>query len=490
MKELIMVLICIVTVVLMLITVKHEKDKEKQKLNEIKHLTKKAEKELLQEIKLVQPQHPKNNKVVKITTIANVLSTFIYFILVFFPYGKIAGENTPKILDFVFSYFGKPLSDYNQFLIPVKSIASIVTVSGVCMLLFAIIRLIHFLKAKSQEEILGFYSLGIRCNLLAIIYTIFLIPSLIFYNDIATNDFLIDSNFIYLSIGSISVYLIFSIIDQFALKKYYYKYYKETMRLLPIKSRKKGFFLDLLIVLLFFAALVPISIAPVKNIYSDGFKSKLYPNFPTQNHFSVYDADFDKEPDFIFTPENESHNISGEHTLICYSNNYCYYMARLEALEKEITSSWSLEEIHQKEELKTRLNDNLKKLEYGYMYLDYTIINIKVPNTNGYTRTTKVNEIIYDASRGSDPQKKWGSDKSLRNFAFKEKIDLQKKSFEEGTNFSNINLGVKIYYNDGSMHLYYVNPSNAAQLNEAGKGTHSFEWSDEWGSYSIDITIY
>ncbi len=267
------------------------------------------------------------------------------------------------------------------------------------------------------------------------------------------------------------------------------------------KSVKKRITISVASLLLFSLA-IPFSYAL---FYNEGRIFTRYGGFP---YADVYDAEFgvtytppliyyynSNDKTFQVTPEKQT--VVQEY----HGSNYIYYSNKIEDLQKQLLETKSIgsdtSKIQQLSEEINHLITVRENLVYPYIYIKYSFWNEDIPTTapsgvqtTSNTSVFKIEEIIYDTRVNDGESIKWGkSSPLLENIGIEEKLELEKNTFSQGTNFYNIKLGVKIFYDDGSMRLYYVNPENAEELTNASAGSYAFKWSDEWGSYSAPITI-
>ena len=70
-----------------------------------------------------------------------------------------------------------------------------------------------------------------------------------------------------------------------------------------------------------------------------------------------------------------------------------------------------------------------------------------------------------------------------------EVLDVQEDKNGIIHHFSKIGIQAFVKYNDGSVRISYITPTNAEALKSAKPGVHTLEWSDDWGDYSYDIVI-
>ncbi len=179
-------------------------------------------------------------------------------------------------------------------------------------------------------------------------------------------------------------------------------------------------------------------------------------------------------------------------SFVFYGDSYDFAKAKIEELEKEILELWP--EDNSEESLKKYLKqiedmENAIKLlkertVYPYEYVDFI---------DGY-----LVDLQYNAS-GRD-EIKWGEkQESIKSLIFQEKISLtdryckNKKSmdrFAVGTDFNNELIVARVQYNDGSVRISKIKPTNVEELNNAKAGKHLLKWEDSWGKYETQITLY
>ncbi len=70
-----------------------------------------------------------------------------------------------------------------------------------------------------------------------------------------------------------------------------------------------------------------------------------------------------------------------------------------------------------------------------------------------------------------------------------ELIRLSRTTFNSDTSFENVNILAYVEYTDGSRRFSLIKPTNIDELNSASSGIHYLKFSDEWGSYEVEITI-
>ncbi len=434
---------------------------------------------------------PKEHKPLVISLCLQIASVLFFLLLCFFPFGKIAGESTPTLWDFI-SYdleLSTDLPSYSQFLVPVKSIATMTFWGGLILLAVLMIKVVYFFKADTMEKIFGYYT-STATDIGHILLSLPLVVMLVLVNYIAVTAFIIDSSFIYWAITLLIIEFVSHIAHRMCLSRYYAKEHREKVHMLSTPKKRNGFFLSFISLISFVPVMMLCSTSFVKNVNTGGFDQPTYISFPINEHLDIYNCDFDKEPRFS-TPTNEFY-IQKENALYFYTNNYHYYKARIEAIEAEIIEAWDLAGLAEKVKVRDQLEKNFSEMVYGCAYVNFThttTTHYHDAFTTSATSTDKVNELTYNATTGDNGEKKWGAKKDLLNYFFEEKIEMQTYKFEKGTDFSSQKIGVKIFYNDGSMKLCYVTPSNAEALSNADCGRHTFEWSDSWGDYSVEITI-
>lgn len=193
--------------------------------------------------------------------------------------------------------------------------------------------------------------------------------------------------------------------------------------------------------------------------------------------------------------------LDKNHTYTYYSDNYEYMKALIEELKKErdellygsgenYDDLEDLKEGFEKlEELSNRienLQNILNTMNYQYMKVTYHVQEMR------YMDVKILDEVIYDTQRNNSKEDtvKWGVKKNWLYYPIaKENIILSEDEFEKGTDFNKTKIGVKIFYNDGSMKLTYITPNNANELNNAEEGNYKIYWTDSWGSYEKEIKI-
>ncbi len=433
---------------------------------------------------------PKEHSTLKFSLFFEIISSLSLLISTFFSFGRIANEQLPSLWDFV-TYSLKidtQIPSYIEFLVPLKSIALIAFISGILFLIASLVKLYYFINADTNVKIYGYCTYVSGANsAIRIIELIFTIASLLVLNKIAVDSFIIESYYVYIVLTLYIVNFASLLVHQIYLARHYSVHCKQLTPMLSSKEKQNGFLPGVIIVLLSSGIIFPIILGLVNNVYLNGFDQTIHPNFPFNEHLTIYSCDFDELPRII-TNENKI-VLQEENHFYFYTNNYHYYQARINAIEEEILTSYDFAEIAEKANILQELQNNFSELVYGRVYVDFSIISKKHEIYNGYISSYRVNELTYDAMFGKDNPKKWNSDKEALNFAFEEKIELETDTFEKGTDFNSIKVGVKVFYNDGSMKIYYVTPSNATELSSASVGTHNFDWFDEWGDYSVKIVI-
>lgn len=230
--------------------------------------------------------------------------------------------------------------------------------------------------------------------------------------------------------------------------------------------------------------------------------------FNKAEYSNVYDAQFGKNnlPKLNFY-NGESITFakqSGTYILTYYSDNYYFYNDLIKETTDKIGSLMpdgegekAFEEYTKKlKQLNDSLNllrEKIYQLNYASMSIKYTLSSTttQIQNQWGGWETKHsydIVEIIYDTNVNADYETtKWDVESNKYLFS-KKKIELEKYEFSSSTDFTTEKLGVKIFYPDGSMKMYYTTAENAEELNEAtGKAT--FKWSDSWGSYQATVNI-
>ena len=193
--------------------------------------------------------------------------------------------------------------------------------------------------------------------------------------------------------------------------------------------------------------------------------------------------------------------LGKSHTYVYYSDNIKYYNQLLEKIDKEIEEilygnaddydtkeefEQGIKKIENLNDRKIQIEENKNKLRYEYIKVTYHVQKME------YVDVKVLDEVIYDTNcqNGNKDVIKWGKQKNWFIYPVaRENIFLSQNEFVKGTDFTNEKIGVKIFYNDGSMKLTYIIPDNAKELNNLGKGKHKIKWSDEWGSYEKEIKI-
>ncbi len=179
-------------------------------------------------------------------------------------------------------------------------------------------------------------------------------------------------------------------------------------------------------------------------------------------------------------------------SFVFYGDSYDFANAKIEELEKEILELWpedNSEEAFEKYLKQIEDMDNAIKLlkeknVYPYEFVDFI---------DGY-----MVDLQYNAS-GKD-EIKWGvKQESIKSLIFQERISLtdryckNKKSmdrFAVGTDFNNELIVARVQYNDGSVRISKIKPTNVEELNNAKAGKHIIKWEDSWGKYETQITLY
>lgn len=175
-----------------------------------------------------------------------------------------------------------------------------------------------------------------------------------------------------------------------------------------------------------------------------------------------------------------------------YGESYRYNKLKIEELTKqrndlmpEDDSESALKKYVKKVEKMSKAIETLKdKRYYPYEYVNFV---------DGY-----MVDLQYNATGKSGI--KWGAerDNSL-SILFQEKISLTDRyckysksmdKFPVGTNFLEELIVARVQYNDGSVRISKITPTNIEELNNATAGKYLLKWADSWGEYETSIILY
>lgn len=213
----------------------------------------------------------------------------------------------------------------------------------------------------------------------------------------------------------------------------------------------------------------------------------------------------DKDKNLVIDMRDDSR------TWIEYGNNYLYYQSKIselieqrnELMPDKVTSN-KKEDVNQSmekyfdeiKELQEQIDYLREKMEYlPCNYAEIVFYDIREDTPEGYPYI-EYRKKIYSYTHNRDMNycdeegKKWGySDNSIMSRLLGENIELSKTEFDIGTDFNNEKIVAYVTYSDGSKKISVITPTNIEELNNAGHGTHTLEWSDEWGKYEFEIEI-
>lgn len=174
-----------------------------------------------------------------------------------------------------------------------------------------------------------------------------------------------------------------------------------------------------------------------------------------------------------------------------YSFNYLFFNNFIEAteekIEKSIPDDLSENEIKKYtakiEALKNDIEIAKKMRDKHYLYTETVVYSYK----QSYNFSVKMS--LNTNCKNDSDNSKWGNKTDWYRKDNAETITLSKTVFTTRTDFRNETIFAYITYSDGSCCFSMLSPTNIEELNNAGPGTYTLTWSDEWGTYEHKIII-
>lgn len=174
---------------------------------------------------------------------------------------------------------------------------------------------------------------------------------------------------------------------------------------------------------------------------------------------------------------------------------YSHYIKQLEAEIQQLSVQDMINDGESEEDAILLYEQKVEKIEQKISVLKKAISDSPIPLQT--IRTKKVDgesyvvtEYVYNTNRTDKTEYKFGDSQFSIATLAKESVSLDKTSFLEGTNFSAEAIVATITYADASVKKVLITPDNIDELNGAARGAHILKWSDSWGEYEIEITIY
>ena len=190
-------------------------------------------------------------------------------------------------------------------------------------------------------------------------------------------------------------------------------------------------------------------------------------------------------------------DMQSEYTF--YGQAYKYYYEKVQETQKEI-DALEIEgekDLKKAEQLEKELAVFEKKLSEMTEIGAYEYLRFDVKEEDGDV-CKKFEVYYYDASPNKEDSIKWGKKVNFIDGIFnKESVRIvdaisyhkDLKFFVLGTDFTSNTIVVEMKYADGSYRMESITPDNAEELNAATAGKHTLKWSNEWGSYELEIEI-
>ena len=190
-------------------------------------------------------------------------------------------------------------------------------------------------------------------------------------------------------------------------------------------------------------------------------------------------------------------DMQSEYTF--YGQAYKYYYEKVQETQKEI-DALEIEgekDLKKAEQLEKELAVFEKKLSEMTEIGAYEYLRFDVKEEDDYV-FKKFEVYYYDASPNKEDSIKWGKKVNFIDGIFnKESVRIvdaisyheDLKFFVLGTDFTSNTIVVEMKYADGSYRMESITPDNAEELNAATAGKHTLKWSNEWGSYELEIEI-
>lgn len=233
-----------------------------------------------------------------------------------------------------------------------------------------------------------------------------------------------------------------------------------------------------------------------------------YDSYPPDGYFGDY-FDVGEEKKF----DNPSYFVDGEEIAILdfgYTEElkdqyyiewgkalyfYSYYIKELEDEIEQLSVQDMINDGESEEEAILLYEKEIKEKEHKIAVLKKAISDSPIPLQTIRTKKADdenyvVTEYVYNTNRTDKTKYKFGDSQFSMTTLAKESLSLDKTSFAEGTNFSTETIVATITYADASIKKVIITPDNIDELNGAARGAHILKWSDSWGEYEVEITIY
>jgi hypothetical protein len=443
--------------------------------------------------------------VVDLICLVLILSTF------FVPLGQIAGDNTESLFDLWVTLLTDQTAFMSCYLMNWLWETSVI----VCLLLEIAILLLNDLLTMREPEKLRMKKMSLL-KLVIDIVLMFLPYLIIFYLDKKfSNSFGITHSIIpTLILITIIIEVFFKIIIQKlvrsnSMKELQFVKIKDSGSYVFYRSRFDS--CSLLLSIMCFILIFIFCSYPV--LFSFISSYGIYPEYAGSLNSDVKNLELGIDYEAEFSQMGYSNYEAKNIDTFYYSSNYNYITEKIEEVEAEINELYKedlgdlstsklakyLTQMEELKEKKDELNEILKSITYSTMSVRYKSWSEVVDHVGSYTQGTyyyvsyrSIIEVEYNTSncKSETDKIKWGKAKDyVTHPEGKESITLTKTEFEYGTDYSEEEVGVKITYNDGSLHLYYLSSSTLEQLNGLSKGNQTLKWSDSWGTYEYQVTI-
>ena len=192
----------------------------------------------------------------------------------------------------------------------------------------------------------------------------------------------------------------------------------------------------------------------------------------------------------------------GNYEYIFYGDAYKYYACKVTEIQNEIEEILN-EKAKDEQAYEEKLN-KIVNLEEKLEVFERRLEEIKTVGAYEYLKFDsgyggkKFNVYYYDAKPNVEDPIKWGKKADFIDGLYnKESVRIvdavsyleDLKFFLLGTDFTRNTIVVEMKYADGSYRMESITPDNAEELNAATAGKHTLKWSNEWGSYELEIEI-
>lgn len=192
----------------------------------------------------------------------------------------------------------------------------------------------------------------------------------------------------------------------------------------------------------------------------------------------------------------------GNYEYIFYGHAYKYYSCKVAEIHNEIEEI--LKGKAKDEQAYEKKLNKIADLEEKLEVFERRLEEIKTVGAYEYLKFDsgyggkKFNVYYYDAQPNVEDSIKWGKKAGFFDALYnKESVRIvdaisyykDLKFFVLGTDFTSNTIVVEMKYADGSYRMESITPDNAKELNDATAGKHTLKWSNEWGSYELEIEI-